>query len=272
MTGQQFEKKQKERGILLEQKKIAEDIYSMWVRLPAAAKKAVCGQFLSLFTGDSSMLLPRPISICEIDREREALRFVYRVTGENAGTKKLSVLQEGDPVEVLGPFGNGFDPAAAHGRHVLLVGGGIGIPPMVELSKAIGTRAESMTYAMGYRSETFLTGEFFAEGEMCIATEDGSTGVKGNVLDVIRQRLEKGFPVPEVIYSCGPAPMLRALSQFAQENQIVCYVSLEERMACGIGACLACVCRTKEKDGHTHVHNSRICKEGPVFLSTEVEL
>ena len=101
-----------------------------------------------------------------------------------------------------------------------------------------------------------------------IATEDGSAGTKGNVLDVVR---ENGLKA-DVIYACGPAPMLRALKAYALEEGIECWLSMEEKMACGIGACLSCVCRSTEKDEHSQVNNKRICTEGPVFLSTDIEL
>ena len=114
----------------------------------------------------------------------------------------------------------------------------------------------------------FLLDEFKKQGEVYIATEDGSIGTKGNVLDAIRENALDA----EVIYACGPTPMLRALKNYAAENNIECWISMEEKMACGIGACLACVCKSKEVDGHTNVHNKRVCKEGPVFLAEEVEL
>lgn len=114
----------------------------------------------------------------------------------------------------------------------------------------------------------FLLDEFKKQGEVYIATEDGSVGTKGNVLDAIRENALDA----EVIYACGPTPMLRALKNYAAENNIECWISMEEKMACGIGACLACVCKSKEVDGHTNVHNKRVCKEGPVFLAEEVEL
>ena len=101
-----------------------------------------------------------------------------------------------------------------------------------------------------------------------IATEYGSLGTKGNVMDAIRENHLEA----DLIFACGPAPMLRAIKAYAQEQEIPCYISMEERMACGIGACLACVCKSKEVDAHSQVHNKRICKDGPVFLSTEVEL
>ena len=116
--------------------------------------------------------------------------------------------------------------------------------------------------------DTFLKEEFEQAGELYISTEDGSVGTKGNVMDAIRENALEA----DMIYACGPTPMLRAIKQYAEENGIECYISLEERMACGIGACLACVCKSKEKDAHSNVNNKRICKDGPVFLSTEVEI
>ena len=148
----------------------------------------------------------------------------------------------------------------------MLVGGGIGIPPLLETAKRLEAECRIV---LGYRdSSLFLKEEFEQYGDVYIATEDGSAGIKGNVLDVIRQTDIKA----DRIYSCGPKPILRALAAYAEEKNIPCHVSMEERMACGIGACLACVCKSREKDAHTNVHNKRICKEGPVFLSTEVEL
>lgn len=120
----------------------------------------------------------------------------------------------------------------------------------------------------GYRDELFLNEELAKNGTVYLATEDGSAGTKGNVLDAI---CAEGLSA-DVIYACGPTPMLRALKAYAEEKGIECWLSLEERMACGVGACLGCVCKSKEVDSHSHVHNKRVCKDGPVFLSTEVEL
>ena len=152
-------------------------------------------------------------------------------------------------------------------KNVFLMGGGIGVPPILELAKQM--KCEKKQIVAGYRDcHTFLREEFETAGTLYIATEDGSVGTKGNVMDAIR---ENGLNA-DIIYACGPTPMLRAIKQYAEENEIECYISLEERMACGIGACLACVCKSKEKDTHSNVHNKRICKDGPVFLSTEVEI
>ena len=137
----------------------------------------------------------------------------------------------------------------------------------LELAKQM--KCEKKQIIAGYRDcHTFLREEFEAAGTLYIATEDGSVGTKGNVMDAIRENALEA----DVIYACGPTPMLRAIKKYAEENGIECYISLEERMACGIGACLACVCKSREKDAHSNVNNKRICKDGPVFLSTEVEI
>lgn len=258
--------RRKENAVVISQEMIAEGIFSMWLRTEAA-ETAKPGQFISMYTNDGTKLLPRPISICEIDKAEGALRVVYRVTGENTGTKQFSEAKAGDTIPVIGPLGNGFPLEKAEGKKAFLMGGGIGVPPILELSKQLKNCEKQIV--MGYRDEnTFLKNQFEENGSVYISTEDGSVGTKGNVMDAIR---ENGLSA-DIIYACGPTPMLRAIKNYAEENGIECYISLEERMACGIGACLACVCKSKEKDHHTNVNNKRICKDGPVFLSTEVEI
>lgn len=259
--------KKKEICTVIRQKEIGDGIFSMWIQTENIGKEAKPGQFVSLYSKDGSKLLPRPISLCEIDRENSRLRLVYRVTGAKTGTEEFSRLKVGDTIPVIGPLGNGFPVEKAEGKRAFLMGGGIGVPPILELAKQM--QCEKKQIVVGYRNaQTFLKEEFEAVGELYISTEDGSVGTKGNVMDAIReQRLEA-----DIIYACGPTPMLRAIKQYAEENGIECYISLEERMACGIGACLACVCKSKEKDAHSNVNNKRICKDGPVFLSTEVEI
>lgn len=252
--------KVQEMAIVLEQRILAEGVYSMWLST-SIAKEAVPGQFVSLYCEEHSRLLPRPISICEIDKERSAIRLVYRLAGE--GTKEFSALQTDDEVKVLGPLGNGFP---LEGEHPIVIGGGIGVPPMLELAKSLSVKA---TIVLGYRDEQlFLKEQFEDYGQLEIATDNGSVGVHGTVVDVLEQKQITG----DVIYACGPKPMLAAVKRYAMEHEIKCYVSMEERMACGIGACLGCVCQTKEEDAHSHVHNTRVCKDGPVFLAEEVEL
>ena len=189
------------------------------------------------------------------------------MTGQGTGTDEFSQMKAGDTIPVLGPLGNGFPVEKAEGKTVFLMGGGIGVPPILELAKQM--KCEKKQIIAGYRDcHTFLREEFEAAGTLYIATEDGSVGTKGNVMDAIRENALEA----DMIYACGPTPMLRAIKKYAEENGIECYISLEERMACGIGACLACVCKSREKDAHSNVNNKRICKDGPVFLSTEVEI
>lgn len=252
-------KKSKINATVISHEQLASDVYSMWLDVGEMAEAAVPGQFISVYSADNSRLLPRPISICEIDRAGK-LRIVYRVVGK--GTEEFSHCQAGDRLQVMGPLGNGYELKQ---EEAILVAGGIGIPPMLELAKQL--KCEK-TIVLGYRDELFLNEEFAPYGRVVIATEDGSTGTKGNVLDAIRAENVRG----KIIYSCGPLPMLRAVKAYAAEQQMEAWISLEEKMACGIGACLACVCQSKDVDHHTNVHNKRICKDGPVFNAQEVEL
>lgn len=239
---------------------LSEGVYSMWLNVGEIAQSAKPGQFISVYSNDKSKLLPRPISICEVKKDIGILRLVYRVVG--TGTTELSELKENETIEVMGPLGNGY---SLQGEKAILIGGGIGIPPMLELAKQLSCDKEIV---LGYRDDTFLLEEFKAYGNVTVATEDGSLGVKGNVIDAIKAAGISG----DIIYACGPTPMLKGVKTYAQEHGITAFISLEERMACGVGACLACVCKTKEKDHHTNVNNTRICKDGPVFDASEVEL
>ena len=255
--------KYRETAVILEQREISENIYSLWLHADDIVREARPGQFVSVYCQDESRLLPRPISICELDKESGRLRLVYRAAG--AGTQEFSGYGAGDTLELVGPLGNGF-PLDKGYEKPLLVGGGIGVPPMVELAKWL---PGEKTVVSGYRnSDLFLKEELYRNAVLYVSTEDGSAGTKGNVLDAIRENhLET-----DAIFACGPSPMLRALKAYAAEQGIDCYLSLEERMACGIGACLACVCTSKDIDAHTNVKNKRICKDGPVFAAEEIEL
>ena len=294
--GEKMAEKFEEIAVVVDQNALGSGIYDLTLKTTNIAKAAKAGQFVSVYSNDRSKLLPRPISLCGIDRDEDTIRLVYRVTGENTGTEEFSKLVMGDRIRILGPLGNGF--TVEPGKKAFLIGGGIGVPPMLQLAKDInsgvvqtsgavdtntqekgqteekqinghGKKICDMNIIMGYRDEnTFLLDEFKEQADSFVATEDGSVGTKGNVIDAIK---ENGLEA-DVIYACGPMPMLRALKAYAMEHDMECYVSMEERMACGIGACLACVCKTKDKDAHSNVNNKRICKEGPVFNAKEVEL
>lgn len=255
--------KEKETAIILSQREIAPQIYNMWIET-YLAEQAKAGQFLCIYPKDKSTLLPRPISICEVREDRKALRIVYRVAGQ--GTREFAGYRRGDTIAVMGTLGNGFPVEDAVGKKVFLMGGGIGIPPILQLAKEI--RGEKQIL-LGYRdAHTFLREDMEKHGSVYIAAEDGSVGVRGNVMDAIA---ENGLEA-DLIYACGPMPMLRAIKAYAAEHRMRAYISLEERMACGVGACLGCVVKTKEVDHHSHVKNARICTDGPVFEADEVDI
>ncbi|MGN0436650.1 MAG: dihydroorotate dehydrogenase electron transfer subunit [Wujia sp.] len=245
---------------IIRQDNIATGIFSMVLEAREIAAVAKPGQFLNLYSADGSHLLPRPISICEIDRNLGTIRIVYRVAG--AGTKEFSSLSAGHRITIMGPLGNGF---TMEGNKAILIGGGIGIPPMLQLAKELNCEK---SIVLGFRDEEFLSDEFVPYGKVYKSSDNGAIGVKGTVMDAIREYGIEG----DVIFACGPTPMLKAIAAYAKEKEITAQISLEERMACGVGACLACVCQSKEIDDHSKVHNKRICKDGPVFYAEEVEL
>ena len=256
-------RKKKTTVTVVSQKQIADQIYDLWLETELA-EEAYAGQFVAVYPRNAATLLPRPISICEADRDRGRMRLVYRVAGK--GTAEFSACKPGDTLEVLGVLGNGFPVEKAAGKEVFLMGGGIGIPPMLELAKELEAKKHIL---LGYRDQDlFLQEDLGQYGQVYIATQDGSVGVQGNVMDIIKVNNLHA----DVIMACGPMPMLQAVRRYAEEQGIEAYISLEERMACGVGACLGCVCRTKETDHHSHVNNARICTDGPVFEAKEVEI
>ena len=246
-------------------------IFSTWLSCPGADFAEVKpGQFVGVFPNDPSALLPRPISLCETDAEKKTVRLVYRTAGK--GTAELSGALPGQSFRVLGFLGNGYRTDALRGKHAVLFGGGRGIPPMLELAKELRNAGEGrITAVLGYRGaeSLFLDEEF---GKYCdaviISTDDGSTGIHGTVIDAA----ELSELRPDVVCACGPMPMLRGIKAYAARLGVQAFLSLEERMACGVGVCLGCVCRTAHKDAHSNVNNARICTEGPVFDAAEVEI
>ena len=287
--------KKKTEMTVLDSRMLAPEIWSLELAYAPgeapAPQEIRPGQFAGLYPAGGDMLLMRPISICRWDAARGALRFVYRAAGR--GTRSFTILKPGDHIDMLGILGNGYDLEKLAGKRVLLLGGGIGVPPMLELAAALRGRITvrgrmaaggqtqngkqsdvpqapaSMTAVLGYRDGgLFLKEDMEAFADVYIATEDGSAGTKGNVLDVVREKdLEA-----DVLCACGPLPMLRAVKRYAAEKGIPAYLSLEERMACGIGVCLGCVAKTTRVDEHSRVNNARVCVEGPVFPAEDVEI
>lgn len=261
-------KKKKTTGHIIKQGQIAPGIYDLQIKTELAAD-AAAGQFVGVYPRNQATLLPRPISICEVDPLVGSIRLVYRIAG--SGTAELAAAVPGEAVSLLGVLGNGFPVEAAEGKAIALMGGGIGIPPLLELAKAIGRRyPHNQPYSfLGYRDRhLFLREDFEQYSVVHPATEDGSLGVGGNVMNALA---ESGFR-PEIIMACGPLPMLRAIKSYAAAQSIKAYISLEERMACGVGACLGCVGKTTAVDQHSYVHNARICTDGPVFAADAVDI
>jgi len=245
---------------VVEQVKIGENCWSIWLQAPGISDDVQPGQFVHLKLNRGEKLLPRPLSICETDKKNNALRLVYAVVGK--GTKDLSHMKEGETLRVLSPLGNGFEVDRAALKSII-AGGGMGIPPLLELSRRIPGRKEIY---LGYSATPFLLESFQElDAQVHVSTDDGCFGYSGTVIDKMNQEKARG----NIIYGCGPRPMLKALSIWAKERDIPAQVSLEERMACGIGACLVCTCKIAKKE-EGEWHHRRVCADGPVFWNQEV--
>lgn len=255
---------QQERMTVVQQVEIARNIYELTLQ-GQIVQDMNPGQFVHVRVSDSfEPLLRRPISIANIDTEAKECTIIYRAEGR--GTQILSQKQIGDEVDVLGPLGNGFPvDAVPEGGTALLVGGGIGVPPLHELSKQLNARGVRTIHVLGFATEdvVFYEEQFSKLGDTHFVTDDGSKGTKGFVTTL----LEELNPEFDVFYSCGPLPMLRALERFYPEK--TGYLSFEERMGCGIGACFACICKTTDEVDKDYV---KVCSDGPVFPKGVVEL
>ena len=253
---------------VIDNKHLNGDLYDLYIHCPAETERAKTGQFVSLFTGDASMVLPRPLSLCDINKTDGVLRIVYRAGGD--GTKAIAKLKKDDTISGIGPVGNAFRivPTA---KKVALVGGGIGTPPLLELAKKIREEvagAEIYVY-LGFRGkDQVILEEDYKQytDHVVVTTDDGSYGHHGNIISAMPT--EAGFF--DALYSCGPTIMLKFVSQYATDKQVKdSFVSLEEHMACSIGACLACVTKIKT-DTEQGWEYRRVCCSGPVFKSQEV--
>ncbi len=229
--------------------KIAKDVYKMV--LCGDCTDIKCGQFVNIQL--DGLYLRRPISVCEVEGEK--LTLIYKVVGK--GTEAMSKMLKGTELDVLTGLGNGYDLSKS-GDKPLLIGGGVGVPPMYELCKQLINEGKQVSVILGFNKaeEVFYADEFKDLGaEVFVATADGSMGTKGFVTDVMKDMTDYTY-----VYTCGPEPMLKAVYN---ESRTSGQFSFEERMGCGFGACMGCSCKTK-------YGNKRICKEGPVLVKEEI--
>ena len=248
---------------------IKPSIYEMLIQAPDIVKQAQAGQFVNLYCNDQSKLLPRPISICEVNHEKGNLRLVYAVVG--SGTHLFSEMEAGEMIDVLGPLGKGFSLELNSENHnspkqVLIVGGGVGTPPLLELSKELKKRYQEyieITIMLGFGDDVYLTKDFEAYGNVYIATDSGREGYHGHVIGLMEeQKLNHQQKTFDYVYACGPTPMLKGLQNFGLREGYQGEFSLEERMGCGFGGCVGCVVAIKSAEDFDYM---KVCKDGPVF-------
>ncbi len=226
------------------------------LQYPGELPDMVAGQFAELQVPSAKVMLRRPISIHSIDRKNNLIEFLIQIVGE--GTRSLADIKAGDKINVLLPLGNGFSYRSTHVAKPLLIGGGVGVAPLLFLGQEFAEHGIRPTFLFGGRTESLILRkeEFQKYGDLFMTTEDGSAGEKGFVTNHSLLMDSEAF---DRIYACGPTPMLKAVARWAKEHEMACEVSLEHKMACGIGACLCCVEDTADQG------NVCVCKEGPVF-------
>ena len=249
--------KKTEKCTLVKKTELVPGIFDFTIESEEIAKNAECGQFLHIDCGTSTFLR-RPISIC--DAENGQVRFIFQVKGE--GTKSLSEYEVGDKIDVMGPLGHGFE---IKGENPVLIGGGIGVFPLYKLAKKVNGNV-----FLGFRDKSLVVME--DEFKSCsksvtVATDNGSYGYDGYAAVAMADYVDNNKC--DMIYCCGPKPMLKTVKMIAEMRNIPCQLSLEQRMGCGLGACLVCTCETTYSGTNKHM---RVCKNGPVFYSTEVTL
>lgn len=252
--------------IIVRNAEIASGIYEMVVRGELVQSMQEPGQFVHIkVSNELTPLLRRPLSIAKIDKRNNEFTLIYRVQGK--GTAVLANRKPGEQLDVLGPLGHGFPVSETKpGQTALLVGGGIGVPPLYELSSRLVEAGVNVIHVLGFQkaNAVFYEQQFAQLGKTLISTDDGSYGEKGYVTDVI-DRYQLKF---DTVYACGPTPMLKSLKKNYSTSKM--FISLEERMGCGIGACYSCVCHSsKQGDEHSY---KKVCSDGPVFAAEEVVL
>lgn len=254
----------KEDLVIVSQEEIAPKIFEIILK-GAMVSDMKIGQFIHMRVPDSSMLLRRPISISQVDKDNLKVTLVYRVEGK--GTDYFSKMSPGDTIDCMGPQGNGFEiDFLQKGQTALLIGGGIGVPPLVELAKQLHDKGVIVQSVLGFanKNAVILLNEMSSYGNVEVTTDDGSFGIKGYVSTVI----DKNTALFDAVYACGAPGMLKYVDE-KFSNHPHAYLSMESRMACGMGACYACVVHVKDTD---ESKNLRVCEDGPVFETGKIQL
>ena len=255
---------------LLKKEELKPEIFKFSVQADEIVNTARPGNFIEIRVNDDiEPFLRRPISIYNMDKEKGILEFIFQVKGK--GTTILAKRNEGEAIDIVGPLG--FGPFKySNFENLGIIGGGIGVFPLYELAKSAKNENKNVNTYLGFRNKDLvvLENEFKqVSNQLTITTDDGSYSQKGFAIDFLKKDIEAGKI--DSIYACGPLPMLRAVRELALEKNIPCQISLEERMACGLGVCLGCAVKTakssKEAPEYWHV-----CKAGPVFQAKDVEI
>lgn len=255
---------------LVKKEKLLDGLYKFSLETKEIVDIVKPGNFIEIRINENlDPFLRRPISIYNIEKEKGIIEIIFQVKGK--GTELLSKKQEGDFIDIIGPLGNGVFKFEKH-KNIAVIGGGIGIFPLYELTKEAKELNLNIDTYIGFRNKELVVLEKEFENtsnNLTITTDDGSYKNKGFAIDYLKENLKT--KKVDCIYTCGPLPMIKAVKALAEENNIECQISLEEKMGCGLGVCLGCAVKTAEssKEDPQYVH---VCKDGPVFESKSVEI
>jgi len=258
---------------ILSRKEVSPSIFLIKLSAPSVAQEALPGQFIHIkCSKDNYPLMRRPLSIHRIDKEKGEIFILFQVIGE--GSKLLAQRAVGDDLDIVGPIGNGFN-IYPESKKIMIVGGGIGVAPLLALCEESIRQDKEVRVLIGALKKELVIGEEYFRNlgaKVDIATDDGSYKHKGLVTDLLEENIKEGW-LADQIFACGPKLKLKKIVEVSLDAHIDCQVSLEERMACGIGACLGCVCKIKTKDkkeGKIKYEYKRVCVDGPIFEGSEV--
>ena len=258
---------------ILSKEEVAPNIFLIKLSAPSVAQDALPGQFIHIkCSKDNYPLLRRPISIHRIDKEKGEFYILFQVKG--TGTNLLTQRAVGDDLDIMGPIGNGFT-IYPESKKIIIVGGGIGIAPLLALAEKSLAEGKELRVLVGASKKEMVISEESIKNlgaKVEVATDDGSYMYKGLVTDLLEKTIKEGW-LADQVFACGPKPMLRKVADITSRANIYCQVSLEERMGCGIGACMTCVCKIKIKEKQTDREDyqyKRVCIDGPIFDASEV--